>query len=167
MNPFASPSTFSLGSGAHCFSMLHKLRASDSGLHTVSTICAVSESGMHLLLCTCVYTHIHQQPSFLPKTRQTETPGTVSRETLPDSQGDGVEGQQVAKGRQPCRGNSYTGVLVFLSCGRSEERGLVCTWGWDDLVKDPDCHAEEVGLSCGKLPVVSNSRVWYRGLFAS
>lgn len=116
MNPFASPSTFSLGSGAHCFSMLHKLRASDSGLHTVSTICAVSESGMHLLLCTCVYTHIHQQPSFLPKTRQTETPGTVSRETLPDSQGDGVEGQQVANGEAALSGELLywcAGVLVL------------------------------------------------------
>lgn len=126
MNPFALPSTFFLGSGAHCFSVLHKLRVAHSGLHTVNTIDAVSESGMHLLLCTCVCTHTYPNnpPSFQ---NQTEMPGTVSRETLPDSQGDGVEGQQVAKGRQPCWGNSYTGVLVFLSCGRSEERGLVCT----------------------------------------
>lgn len=45
--------------------------------------------------------------------------------------------------------------------GGQRREGLSVPGGWDDLVKDPDCHAEEVGLSCGKSPVVSNSRVWY------
>ena len=115
--------------------MLHKLRAADSGPHTVSTIDAVSESGMHT----------HTPTTLLPsKTRQTETPGTVSGETLPDSQGGGVGGQQVEKDRQPCRGIPV--LVCWCSCG-------------------PVGGPRREGLSVPE--VASNSRVWYYGLFAS
>ena len=103
----------------------------------MSTIDAVSESGMHLLLCTCVCTHTYPNnpPPFQNKT---EIPGTVSGETLPDSQGDGVGGQQVEKGRQPCRGIPV--LVCRCSCGPVgglRREGLSVPGGWDDLVKDP------------------------------
>ena len=131
MNPFAWSFTFSLGSGTHCFSVSHQLRAADSGPDTVWAACAVLESGMHLLLCTCVCTHAHSSnpPPFQKQSRQEHQEQLVGR--LCQTVGEMAwEVSGLRRAGTVSGGIPVQSVLEFLwSRGRSEERGLVCVPG--------------------------------------